>query len=175
MFYSPAELLRKPYFVVSIISSMAAVIVITVSLALFLGQNKIYISKIAEVEFVRPPHPVSDTINVVNRDTVSEQIGKESIFAGYLTDLRDICNVYESNNRPELFSSGWVDKPIIVIIKTSFNATIGTIGTTTFNKSTCVPIRKLRGTHVYVVSDDLAHLISATPEHQYFTVSDLKK
>jgi hypothetical protein len=176
MVKSPMELLKKPYVVVSLIISFAiAVLVITFAGILF-KRNMIYISPIAEVTFVHPPQPASDTINVVNRDTVGEQIGKESVFNGYLTDLKDICNVYESNNGPgELFTSGWIDKPIIVIVKTSINATIWTIGTTTFSKNTCVPIKKLLGTHIYVVSDLLSHLVSATPEHQYFTVSDLKK
>lgn len=173
---SPVELLKKPYVRVSLIISFAISVLVVTFAGILLKQNMIYISPIAEVTFVPPPEPISDTISVVNRDTVGKQIGTESIFAGYLTDLRDICNVYESNNGPaELFSSGWIDKQIIVIIKTNIKAAIGTIGTTTFSKNICDSTKKLRGTHVYVVSDDLAHLISAKPEHKYFTVSDFKK
>jgi len=65
--YSPAELLRKPHVVPSLIASVCIVLVLITGVGLWLNRDMIHVSPIAEATFVPPPSSVSNAIMVVNR------------------------------------------------------------------------------------------------------------
>lgn len=173
-FYSPAELLRKPHVVPSLIASVCIVFVLIIGVGLWLKRNMIHVSPIAEATFVHPPRTVSNAIMVVNRDTVSGEIGKESILYGYLANMLDVCKVYEAIDDRYEYSTLAV-KPMVVIVKTNVDSKIGTIGTMTISREPCALITELKDVHIYVVSDVPFRGIYYKPEPQYFTVAELKK
>jgi hypothetical protein len=173
-FYSPAELLRKPHVVPSLIASVCIVFVIIIGVGLWLNRNMIHVIPIAEATFVPPPRSVSNAIMVVNRDTVSDEIGKESVLYGYLANIQDVCKVYEAIDDRYEYSTFAV-KPIVVVVKTNIESQIGTIGTMTIGKDVCEHIKKLNEAHIYVVSNVPFHGIYSTQKPQYFTVAALKE
>jgi hypothetical protein len=90
VFYSPAQLLRKPYFMANLITSLAVVAVVTVCTVLVLTKYRLYINPTAEVKFVNynPNSPRrAASINAVN-----EEIGTQSILYGYFGSLTEICS-----------------------------------------------------------------------------------
>jgi hypothetical protein len=174
LFYSPAELLRKPYVKPSIIASICAVVILVAAVGFWLNMDMIYVSPIAKARFVSAPRSVSDAVMVTNVDSVSDKIGKESILSGYLANMIDVCKIYEANDDRYEYSTLAV-KPIIVIVKENSDSKIGTIGTTTIGRDVCEHIKKLKEVHVYVVSDVPFRGVYSTPEPRYFTVAELKK
>jgi hypothetical protein len=173
-FYSPAELLKKPHVVPSLIASICIVFVLVIVVGLWLNGNMIHVSPIAEATFVPPPRSGSNAITVVNRDTVSDEIGKESVLYGYLANILDVCKVYESIDDRYEYSTHAV-KPIVVVVRTNIESQTGTIGTMTIGKDICGEIKKLNEVHIYVVSDVPFRGIYSTQKPQYFTVAPLKK
>jgi hypothetical protein len=171
-FYSPAELLRKPHVVPSLIASVCFVFVLITVSGLWLNRNMIHVSPIAEATFVPPPRTMSNAIMVVNRDTVRDEIGKESVLYGYLANILDVCKAYDSiDDRYEYPTIAAM--PIIVIVKQNIDSTIGTIGTMTISREPCKLIKELKDVHIYVVSDVPFRGIYFEPK--YFTVAALKK
>jgi hypothetical protein len=172
-FYSPAELLKKPHVVPSLIASVCIVFALVTGVGLWLNRNMIHISPIAEATFVPPPRLVSNAIMVVNRDTVRDEIGKDSILYGYLANILDVCKVYEAVDDRYEYST-FAAMPIVVIVKETSESTRGTIGTMTISREPCALIKELKDVHIYVVSDVPFRRIYSKPEPQYFTVSALK-
>jgi hypothetical protein len=169
-FYSPTELLRKPHVVPSLIASVCVVFVLTTGVGLWLNRNMVYVTPIAEAMFVPPPRSMSDAIMVVNRDTVSDEIGKESILYGYLANMIDVCKVYKANEYSTL-----TVKPIVVVVKQNIDAKVWTIGTMTIGKEQCELIKELKEVHLYVVSDVPFHGVYSPTGPQYFTVTAIKQ
>jgi hypothetical protein len=166
-FYSPMEILRKPHVVTSLIASVGIVFVLTAGVWLWLNRNMIHVSPIAEARFVSPPHSIADAIMVVNRDTISDEIGKKSVLYGYLANIIDVCKVYEAN--------GDRYEQRVVVVKQNIDAKIGTIGTMAIGREPCEMIKELKDVHLYVVSDVPLRGIDSPSWPQYFTVTAIKQ
>src|ERR1700730_4121093 len=103
IFYSPRDLYRQPYFMVSVAISLTVAFVIVLSAAILLQQNKIYIDKIADLKIVsnRQGHSENDKkLSELNANTLET----EHTLFGYLAKLRDVCIIFDKNTSKEIWN-----------------------------------------------------------------------
>lgn len=175
MFYSPAELVQKPRFMVNLLASMALVVIVTVSFALILKQNIIYINPTAEIKFV---HRNPDSVpRIATINAVSEEIGTEATLYGYFGSLMEICSdrMFITRKMNDFITTM---RPVTVVIYPDDNHGIGTkatIGTMTFSDNTCKLANNIHGEEIYVLSDVPFQGLSSGNVQQFFRVSEASK